>query len=224
MPLVWVLFSLTGTLVDPSVLAHALGDSARDEDLVLDALDDAIAQAMVRTLTGGTTPLNVMVGSALRRRLRLAGRDERAAEAALELMGTMPAYLEAPAALETLRGHGLRVGVLTQSSADSAASVLRFAGLRDRVELVVGAQDTGAFKPSARPYHVAVERTGAAPEEVCMVSTHWWDVVGAKSAGLRTGWVARRELTLLDTVPEPDFTGRDLAEVARAIAAARLAA
>jgi 2-haloacid dehalogenase len=223
MPLVWVLFSLTGTLVDPSVLAQPLGDSARDEELVLDALDDAIAQAMVLTLTGGTMMLSAMVEAAMRRRLRLAGRDEEAASAALELMGTMPAYLEAPAALETLRGNGLRLGVLTQSSAESADAVLRFAGLRDRIELVVGAQDTGAFKPDPLPYRVALERTGARGEEVCMVSTHWWDVVGAKRAGLQTGWVARRELTLLDTVPEPDYTGRDLAEVAAAIAA-RMAA
>jgi 2-haloacid dehalogenase len=223
MPLVWVLFSLTGTLVDPSVLAQPLGDLARDEELVLDALDDAVAQAMVVTLTGGTTAVSPLVEAALRRRLRLAGRDEEAAAAALELMRTMPAYLDAPAALETLRGIGLRLGVLTQSSADSADAVLRFAGLRDRIELVVGAQDTGRFKPDPLPYRVAVERTGASAGEVCMVSTHWWDVLGANSAGLQTGWVARRELTLLDTVPAPDYTGRDLAEVAGAIAA-RMAA
>jgi FMN phosphatase YigB (HAD superfamily) len=50
-----------------------------------------------------------------------------------------------------------------------------------------------------------------------MVSTFWWDVAGAKRAGLRTGWVARRERALLDTVPAPDYTGRDLADVAQAI-------
>jgi 2-haloacid dehalogenase len=223
MPLAWVLFSLTGTLVDPSVLAQPLGDSARDEEVVLDALDDAVAQAMVLTLTGGSIMLSALVEAALRRRLRLAGRDEEAASAALELMRTMPAYIDAPAALETLRGNGLRLGVLTQSSAESADAVLRFAGLRDRVELVVGAQDTGRFKPDPLPYRVAVEQTGASAEEVCMVSTHWWDVLGAKTAGLQTGWVARRELALLDTVPDPDYRGRDLAEVADAIAA-RMAA
>ena len=43
MPLQWVVFNLTGTLVDPTVLAQPLGDSGADEDLVLAALDDAIA-------------------------------------------------------------------------------------------------------------------------------------------------------------------------------------
>jgi len=219
MPLQWVLFNLTGTLVDPTVLAQPLGDSGADEELVLSALDDAIAMAMVDNLTGATNPLDALVEAAMRRRLRLAGSDEDRAAAALELMGTMPAYLEVPGALETLRARGLRLGVLAQSSAAATDSVLRFAGLRDRFELALSAQDAGAYKPDLRPYRMAIERTGADGADICFVSTHWWDVAGAKRAGMRTGWVARRERSLLDTVPAPEYTGRDLAEVAAAIVA-----
>jgi 2-haloacid dehalogenase len=218
MALEWVLFNLTGTLVDPTVLAQPLGDTGGDEDLVLAALDDTVAMAMVDAMTGGSHSLEELTAAALRRRIRLAGGDERAADAALELMSTMPAYLEAPAALESLRGRGLRLGVLSQSSADAADSVLRFAGLRDRLEIVLSAQDAGAFKPDPRTYRYALERTGATDADaVCIVSTHWWDVAGAKRAGLRAGWVARRERSLLDTVPAPEYLGRDLAEVAEAI-------
>jgi len=134
------------------------------------------------------------------------------------LLGSMPAFIDAPAALEALRGVGLQLGVLTQSSPEAADAVLRFAGLRDRLELVVSAADAGAFKPDPRPYRLAVERTGAAPDEVALVAAHWWDVAGAKRAGLRTGWVARRDIVLPASVPEPDVRGRDLAEVAEGIA------
>jgi 2-haloacid dehalogenase len=217
MPLQWVLFNLTGTLVDPTVLAQPLGDSGADEELVLAALDDAVAMAMTDALTGALTPLDELVEAAMRRRLRLAGADESRAAAARELMGTMPAYLEVPGALETLRARGLRLGVLAQSAAHATDAVLRFAGLRDRFELVLSAQEAGAYKPDLRPYRMAIERTGADGGDIVFVSTHWWDVAGAKRAGMRTGWVARRERSLLDTVPPPDFTGRDLAEVADAI-------
>jgi 2-haloacid dehalogenase len=213
------MFNLTGTLVDPVVMAQPLGDSAPDEEMVLDALDDAIAQAMASTLTGAEIPFVRLIEAGLRRRLRLAGRDEQGAVEALELMSTMPAYLEAPGALETLRGVGLRLAVLAQSSVAAADAVLRFAGLRDRFDLVLSAEESGAYKPDPRPYRLAVERTGAGPGELCHVSTFWWDVAGAKRAGLRTGWVARRERALLDSVPEPDYTGRDLVEVAEAIVA-----
>jgi 2-haloacid dehalogenase len=218
MALSWVLFNLTGTLVDPTVLAQPLGDSGADEELVLSALDDAVAMAMVEAITGGNTALEELISAAMRRRLRLVGGDESGAASALELMGTMPAYIEAPGALEELRARGLRLGVLAQSSAEATDAALRFAGLRDRFELVLSAQDAGAFKPDPRAYGYAIEQTGAdGADSVCFVSTHWWDVAGAKRAGLRTGWVARRERALLDTVPAPDYTGRDLAEVADAI-------
>src|SRR5918997_5142633 len=96
----WVVFDLNGTLVDPSVMAAAIGDSAADEELVMDAIDDAVAQAMVATLTGVETPFKELFAAGMRRRLALSGRSAELAGPALELMGSMPAYLEAPAALE----------------------------------------------------------------------------------------------------------------------------
>ena len=217
-PLRWVLFDLNGTLVDPAVLAQPLGDSAADEVLVHEALDNAIEQAMVVTLTGAQAEFADLLRAGLRRRLSLAGRDPALADDALALLSTMPAFIDAPAALETLRGVGLELGVLTQSSADAADAVLRFAGLRDRMEIVLSAPESGAFKPDPRPYRMALERIGAAAGEVAFVAAHWWDVAGAKRAGLRTGWVARRDLFLPESVPEPDVRGRDLAEVAGGLA------
>ena len=217
-PLRWVLFDLNGTLVDPAVMAQPLGDSAGDEDLVGAAVDDAIQLAMVATLTGIGADFKELVRAGLRRRLRLAGRDPSVADDALGLMGSMPAFIDTPAALEQLRGIGLRLGVLTQSDAAAADAVLRFAGLRDRIETVISAPESGAFKPDPRPYRMALERIEASADEVALVSAHWWDVAGAKAAGLRTGWVARRELVLPDGLPEPDVAGRDLTEVSEGLA------
>jgi 2-haloacid dehalogenase len=218
MALRWVLFDLNGTLVDTAVMAQPLGDSGADEDLVGHAVDDAIQLAMVVTLTGREASFTDLVRAGLRRRLRLAGRDPSAADDAIGLMGAMPAFIDAPAALEQLRGIGLRLGVLTQSDASAADGVLRFAGLRDRIEVVVSAPESGAFKPDPRPYRMALERLGATGEETALVAAHWWDVAGAKAAGLRTGWVARSDLVLPDEVPEPDVGGRDLLEVAEGLA------
>jgi 2-haloacid dehalogenase len=219
MPLTWVLFDLNGTLVDPSVLAQPLGDTADADEAVYDALDQANAQAMVAMLTGEHPPFPSLIEAGLRRFLELAGGDPAAAGDAVALLATMPAYIEAPAALERLRGEGLKLGVLTQSSTEAGEDVLRFAGLRDRMDLVVGSDVARVYKPDPRSYRSALDAAGVPPADACMVATHWWDVTGAKRAGLRTGWVARRERVLLSTVPEPDFRGRDLEEVAEAILA-----
>jgi len=217
-PLRWVLFDLNGTLVDTAVMAQPLGDSAADEDLVAAAVDDAVQLAMVATLTGREAAFADLVRAGLRRRLRLARREQGLADDAVGLMGSMPAFLDAPAALEQLRGVGLRLGVLTQSSGEAADGVLRFAGLRDRIETIISAPESGAFKPDPRPYAMALERIGARGDEVALVAAHWWDVAGAAAAGLRTGWVARRDLVLPDGVPEPDVGGSDLMEVAERLA------
>jgi 2-haloacid dehalogenase len=215
----WVLFDLNLTLVDPTVLAQPLGDSADAEELVFSAFDTAVAQAMAITLTGAHAEFRDLVDAALRRGLALTGRDEALAADSLALLGSMPAFFEAPGALERLRGEGLQLGVLSQSSTAAADQVLRFAGLRDRMDMVVGADEVGAFKPHPRAYATAVERTGATVDEICFVAAHWWDVMGAARAGMRTGWVARRERALLGTVPEPTIRGRDLTEVADRIVA-----
>jgi len=172
---------------------------------------------MADTLTGALTPLEELMHAAMRRRLRLAAADPEPAAAAIALMATMPAYLEVPGALEALRARGLRLGVLAQSTAEATDSVLRFAGLRDRFELVLSAQEAGAYKPDLRGYRMALQRTRADVSAILFVSTHWWDVAGAKRAGIKTGWVARRERSLLDTVPAPDYMGRDLAEISDSI-------
>jgi 2-haloacid dehalogenase len=219
MDLRWVIFDLNLTLVDPSVLAQPLGDSAEAEELVIGAFDTAIAQAMAMTLTGGHSEFRELVDAALRRALALAGRDESLAADALALTGAMPAFIEAPSALERLRGEGLQLGVVSQSATSAADQVLRFAGLRDRMDLVIGCDEVGVFKPHPRVYAYAAERTGSPVEEICFVAAHWWDVMGAARAGMRTGWVGRRERALLATVPEPTVRGNDLTEVAERIVA-----
>lgn len=56
-----------------------------------------------------------------------------------------------------------------------------------------------------------------AREEAWFVAGHWWDVAGATTAGLRDAWVARTDVAHPTALPQPEVTGADLAEVARAI-------
>src|SRR4051794_14602387 len=181
------------------------------------AFDDAIQLAMVTTMTGARAAFKDLIGAALRRRLALAGRDAADAEPVLERLAAMPAYPEARPALERLAAGGARVGVLTQSSADAAEALLRNAGLRDALEVVISADDAGAFKPDPRVYRLALERVG---EPAWLVAAHWWDVAGAKRAGLRTAWVARHDGLYPDAAPPPDVSGADLLQAAGKISAA----
>ncbi|MDQ3769578.1 MAG: haloacid dehalogenase type II [Actinomycetota bacterium] len=210
-----VLFDLNGTLLDIATISRPWGSERGP--LALRALDDAVMAGMTATLTGSYRPFAELLRAALERRARLEGLDASLVDDALELTRRMPPYPEVPGALDLLRAQGARLAVLSNSAVEYAEAALERAGLRDRFELVTGTDAVRAFKPDPRPYRHAVEQFGVAAEEVTMVAAHWWDVEGAKRAGLRTAWVARRERILRTTVPEPDVRGEDVRDVAAAL-------
>jgi 2-haloacid dehalogenase len=200
----WVVFDLNGTLLDVA----AVGD---------DVLHEALFAAMTLNHVGEYRPLpELLAAAAARRHAALGGPPaERVAEAA----AAMPAYPDAPAALDLLAGAGLRLAVLTNSPTDRAEGGLRSAGLSGRFEHVVGTDRVGVFKPDARVYRHGLATLGAEPAEATMVAAHWWDLRGARAVGMRVAWVARGEGALSSLLPDPDAQGPDLLTVAKAIAA-----
>jgi 2-haloacid dehalogenase len=203
----WVLFDLNGTVLDPGAVGEPLGLS-RERSLT--ALDDAILGAMAETLSGSYRPLSEFLRAAL---LLRAGTDSGIDEA-MERARAMPPYSDCSSALERLRSAGVATGVLTNSARDTAEKALAAAGLRDLFDVVAGSDEVRAFKPDPRVYHLGIERTGAAPGEVCMVASHWWDLMGAARAGMRTAWVERDGRGLSEAGPAPDARAATLDELA----------
>jgi 2-haloacid dehalogenase len=201
----WVVFDLNGTLLDVS----AVGD---------DLLHEALFAAMTLNHVGEYRPLSELLAAAAARRHAVLGgppvAEVKAAAAA------MPAYPEAPAALHRLSQAGQRLAVLTNSPTDAAERGLRSAGLRDRFEHVIGSDQVEVFKPDLRVYRHGLSVIGAEPLEATMVAAHWWDLRGARTAGMRIAWVARGEGALSPLLPDPDAWGEDLLAVADAIVAA----
>jgi 2-haloacid dehalogenase len=210
----WALFDLNGTVLDPAGIGDPLGLSPEQSLL---ALDETILLAMAETLSGGDRAFGELLESVLRRRAELAGSDASALEEALGRATRMPPYPDAGAAIGRLRDGGLRVGVLTNTPTPNAEAALEAAGLREALELVIGSDETGAFKPHPQVYRRGVERVGAPAGQVWMVASHGWDLLGASRVGLRTAWVRRKERVAYSTNPRPDATGTGLLELAAAM-------
>jgi 2-haloacid dehalogenase len=198
----WVAFDLNGTLLDPAAL---LGDEHAETGRA--ALDDAVLQAMADTITGEHRPFPDYLRAALERRLRIAGADGDTLDAAIDRARRLPAFPDARPALETLAAAGYRIAVLTNSAADAAGAALDAAGLAARVDVVIGADEIGAYKPDLRVYRHAARRLGASADRLCLVTAHGWDVLGARRADWAAAWGAHREQYLLSTVPEPSLRG-----------------
>lgn len=194
----WILLDLNGTLLDPGGVGEPLGLSRGGS---LAALDDAILGSMAETLSGSYRPLPEFLRAALVCR---AGTDSGIDEA-MQRAKTMPPYPDCAAALERLRSAGISTGVLTNSERHAAEYGLEAASLIDFLEFVAGSDEVEAFKPDPRVYRLGLKRTGAVPEDVCMVASHWWDLMGAARMGMRTGWVKRDGRELMRAEPPPDF-------------------
>ncbi|MBA3328280.1 MAG: HAD-IA family hydrolase [Solirubrobacterales bacterium] len=221
MPDRWICFDVNGTLLDPGTLARAWGeDAGRAHPLIFAALQEAVFAAGVDAMTGELRPLPELLGATLARRARLAGLDPACAEQAVALAREMDAYPDAAPALDALADAGFRLAAVTNSTAEAVTAALGHAGLLDRLAEVVGIDEVGRPKPHPDVYAHALRRLGAEAEETWFVAGHWWDVTGAKRAGLRTAWVAREERELLSCAPPPDVSASDLRVAAADIQAA----
>lgn len=215
----WIVFDLNGTLLDPAGISAALPAPCDDERTGVGLLDETVQQAMVDTFAGQYRPFTEYLGASVRRRLRLAGFDdvEPHVRAAVAAAGRLPAFPEVAGALEALSAAGLRIATITNSTTESAESGLQAAGIRDYFAVVTGSDHPRAYKPAPEVYRTGLDRIGTEASRACMVAAHSWDLHGAKSVGMRTAWVGRKERVLLDSLSAPDFLGADVFETCQRI-------
>ena len=85
---------------------------------------------------------------------------------------------------------------------------------------VVSVDDVQTYKPHPAVYRHLVTRGGAPADHTWLVSSNAWDVLGAKSAGLRAAWVRRHEQPWEGWgIAEPDLVVASLGELPSRIAA-----
>lgn len=79
---------------------------------------------------------------------------------------------------------------------------------------VISVQEVGVFKPNPQVYRYAARMLKAEPCELLMVSSHSFDVVGARASGYRGGYVNRYDLPYDETPYRFDIEARDFLDLA----------
>jgi 2-haloacid dehalogenase len=139
-----------------------------------------------------------------------------------EVLGDMrqlPPHPEVTEGLSRLRGAGLRLAALTNSTQEVADAQIDNSGLREHFEQVLSADTVQRLKPAPEPYYMAAEALGVEVGEIRLVAAHGWDVAGALRAGCAAAFVNRPGKVLFPTAPRPDVVGTDLRDVAEQIIA-----
>ena len=128
---------------------------------------------------------------------------------------TMPPHAEVPDALRRLKGEGFRLFTLTDNTAAVAGRQMEHAGLLDVFEHRFSVDDESHHhKPAPQAYAAVTRALQLPPERFCLVAAHTWDTIGAVNAGWNAALIKRSGNDVLDALPEPQITGRDLNDVA----------
>jgi 2-haloacid dehalogenase len=215
-----VAFDVNETLLDLAALdplfEEAFGDGALRQQW--------FGQMLQLSFTGGLTGRYVDFTSAQRAALQMLARVRGAdvaddqARRILEAMRSLPAHPDVPAALDRLKDAGFRLATLTNSPLDVVRDQVRNAGIADRFEEVISADEIEVLKPAATAYRFAAQRMQVDQGDVRLVAAHAWDVTGALAAGCAAAFVARPGKVPSPLGDQPDIVGDDLAAVAELIA------
>jgi 2-haloacid dehalogenase len=211
-------FDVYGTLVDPlgigTELRRFVGDDA-----------DRVAQlwrttqleyTWRRSLMGLYEPFSVCTAQALDFAARSLGHQlaPGAAETLLEKYRELPAFPEAAAGLERIRRAAHRMVAFSNGEAHFVRAVLDNGGLLALLDDVVSVDELKIYKPASSVYRHLAVRMGTEIAATWLVSSNPFDVIGAKTAGLRAAWVCRSPRAILDPWGvEPDLVVSDLIEL-----------
>ena len=137
-----------------------------------------------------------------------------------ELMGMWLMLRPFPDALDGLRRLRGRYGlvVLSNGEPEFLAHLVEHRIGFD-FDAVLSVSQVGAFKPHPGVYRLTLRELGAEPPELLMVSSNSFDVMGARSCGLRGAYVDRYGLPYEETPFQPDLTVKDFAGLAERLGA-----
>lgn len=221
-PVELVVLDVNETLSDLAPLRQRFLDSGAPEHLLDTWFASTLRDGFALAAAGRARPFP-RIGAAVLRVL-LHGREltrpvDDAVAHVLDGVALLDVHPDVAPGLRAMADAGLRVVTLTNGSLPQAAGLLERAGVDDLVERRLSVDDAGRWKPHPDAYGYAAQVCGVALERCAMVAVHPWDLMGAKAAGMTTGWIDRTGTPWPDVFDPPDVTGPDLPTVARALLA-----
>jgi len=133
----------------------------------------------------------------------------------LDGFAELDVHPDVPAGLRALADGGLRVLTLTNGSLSQSEVLLDRAGIADLVDQRLSVDDAGPWRPHPDADASPARVCGVPLERCAMVAVHPWDLMGASTVGMTTGWVDRTGSPWPDAYGRPDVVGPDLPTVAR---------
>jgi 2-haloacid dehalogenase len=212
-------FDIYGTLVDPLDMREHLEDLLGDRAGRFSEIwrDKQIEYSFRRGLMRRYEDFGVCTQQALVFAMRsmdvVLSESER--EGLLEEYQNLQAFPDVAPGLEKMKLAGHTVVTFSNGVEATTRTLLDRSGVLPYLHDVLSVDDVKTFKPDPEAYHYLARRLERPADEVWLVSSNPFDVIGAKSAGLRAAWVKRRPDAIFDPWDiEPDLVVENLEELA----------
>ena len=203
-----VTFDSYSTLVDVDAAERALADRIPDPGPVSRLWRArSIEYTFVANQVDAYQPFYEMNRDALTYALAAHGVDLPDAERdeVLAVYHELDVFDDVREGTERLRDGGYDVYVVSNGDPEMLASMVEHAGLGDLLVDTVSADEVRTFKPAAELYRHAAARTGTGIDRIAHATAGWFDVLGARHAGMQGVRVDRK-----GTPPEPFGGDSDL--------------
>ena len=188
-------FDVYGTLIDPfhmeEHLRPAFGERAREASELWRGKQ--LEYSFRRALMKRYVDFNQCTTQALRFVCAQLGVtiSEDALTKLMDQYLRLPAYADVPAALMSLATTGFRMVACSNGTESAVRGLLEHAGVLQQFSGIVSVDRIRTFKPDPAVYEYLAAETRAAKENIWLISSNPFDVIGAKACGLRVAWVRR---------------------------------
>jgi len=197
-----IAFDIYGTVIDPQGMSEhlkkAFGEQAREATRLW--REKQVEFSFRRALMRKYVNFDVCTAQALdyvsaRLGVNLGDDDKRAL---LSLYLRLPAFSDVKTAFESLKHDGYMLVALTNGTEKSVRILLEQAGLIQYLEAIISTDTIQTFKPNPAVYEHLVRSVKRPKDNVWLVSSNAWDVIGAKAYGLKTAWLRRDPASIFD--------------------------
>lgn len=189
-------FDVYGTLVDPMQMKQPLRDLVGDRaDRFLELWrEKQVEYAFRRGLMKKYENFGVCTKQALEFTTASLGvhLSHEAHKELIKHYQQLPAFPDVVQGIMKLKAAGNTVVAFSNGTEAAVRSLLEQAGVLEHLEAVVSVDDLKTFKPDPEVYQYLAKRLNRAQSETWLVSSNPWDVIGAKSAGLKAAWIKRK--------------------------------
>lgn len=188
-------FDVYGTLIDPSGVRDLLKEMTGSGAGAFNKCwrDKQLEYSFRRGLMDAYTDFSACTRDALNYACEFTKhplKDDQKA-ALLNQYTSLPAYPDVKTGLEKAVTAGHRCFAFSNGSTLAVAGLLEKAGIADRFEGIVSAEEVLTFKPNPKVYAHFCEKARCTSSEAVLISGNSFDVIGARHFGLKAVWIKR---------------------------------